>query len=298
MFSKKDEGGQEMSDKEKIRMKKYTLLLLSLFGAIVTFASTPESLEADGRQTGRFYIQPSLGLGFNNFSGHFIDCFVEGHHDTEYTFIDGQPILLMRNPQRKRADFDLQGRLGFTGGVDIGYQLTPSLSLSAGLWYQHHSSRLGQLTLFEPHNTETIYFAGFDVRGNLSVDYLALPLLAHYQLWRGLSLTVGAEMALNLNTKLRVIGSYKDFEDEDNLYLEQNSDLSDVRKNIELRTVVGCSYEYQRLVFSLRYHHGLSKTANGEFNYFNPFTQQQEFGHSADLYYRSLQLTLGYRLNL
>ena len=104
MFLKKDEGGQEMSDKEKIRMKKYTLLLLSLFGAIVTFASTPESLEADGRQTGRFYIQPSLGLGFNNFSGHFIDCFVEGHHDTEYTFIDGQPILLMRNPQRKRAD--------------------------------------------------------------------------------------------------------------------------------------------------------------------------------------------------
>lgn len=280
-------------------MKKQLIILLYLSLAVATYAKTPGSQEAGRHQTGRFYIQPSLGIGINNFSGHFIDGFVEGHHDTEYTFIDGEPILLIRNPQRKRADFDLQSRLGFTGGIDVGYQLTPSLSLSAGLWYQHQSCRLGQLTLFEPHNTQTMYYiGGLDVRGNLSVDYLALPLLAHYQLWQGFSLTVGAEMALNLHTKLRVIGSFKDFEDEDNLFLEQNADLSDVRKNIELRAVVGCSYEYQRLVFSLRYHHGLSKTANGEFNYFNPFTQQQEFGHSADLYYRSLQLTLGYRLNL
>ena len=279
-------------------MKKYPLLLLSLFLAIATFASTSESQKANERQTGRFYIQPSLGLGLNNFTGHFIDGFVMGRFDTEYTIIDGEPILLMRNPQRKQVDFDLQGRLGFSGGIDVGYQLTTSLSLSAGLWYQHQSCRMGQQTLFEPHNTETIYFGGLDVRGNLSVNYLALPLLAHYQLWRGLSLTVGAEMAFNLNTKLRLIGSYKGFEDEDNLYLEQTADLSDMRKNIELRAVVGCSYEYQRLVFSLRYHHGLSKTANGEFNYFNRLTQQQEFGHSVDLKYRSLQLTLGYRLNL
>ena len=281
-------------------MKKYPLLLLNLFLGIAAFASTPESQKNDGHRTGRFYIQPSLGIGINNFSGHFIDGFVEGHHDTEATIIDGEPIWLIRNPQRKQADFDLQSWLGFTGGIDVGYQLTTSLSLSAGLWYQHQSCRLGQLTLFEPHNPETtiFYIGGLDVRGNLSVDYLALPLLAHYQLWRGLSLTVGAEMALNLNTKLRVIGSYMGFEDEDNLSLEQVGDLSDVRKNIELRAVVGCSYEYQRLVFSLRYHHGLSKTANGEFNYFNRLTQQQEFGHSADLYYRSLQLTLGYRLNL
>ena len=281
-------------------MKKGLIFLLCLSLAVATYAKTPRSQEADGHQIGRFYIQPSLGIGINNFSGHFIDGFVEGRYDSEATIIDGEPIWLMRNPQRRQADFDLQSRLGFTGGIDVGYQLTTSLSLSAGLWYQHQSCRLGQLTLFEPHNPETtiFYIGGLDVRGNLSVDYLALPLLAHYQLWRGLSLTVGAEMALNLNTKLRVIGSYKGFEDEDNLYLEQNSNLSDVRKNIELRAVVGCSYEYQRLVFSLRYHHGLSKTANGEFNYFNPFTQQQEFGHSADLYYRSLQLTLGYRLNL
>ena len=280
--------------------------MLCLFGAVATYANTPKSQKNDGHQTGRFYIQPSLGLGINNFSGHFIDGFVEGRCDSEATIVDGEPIWLMSNPQRKRADFDLQSRLGFTGGIDVGYQLTPSLSLSVGLWYQHQSSRLGQQTLFEPyntpyyelHNAETTYIGGLDVRGNLSVDYLALPLLAHYQLWRGLSLTVGAEMALNLNTKLRVIGSYMGFEDEDNLSLEQVGDLSDVRKNIELRAVVGCSYEYQRLVFSLRYHHGLSKTANGEFNYFNRLTQQQEFGHSADLYYRSLQLTLGYRLNL
>ena len=283
------------------------LLLSSLFllACLPSKADTPESQEANGRQTGRFYIQPSLGLGINSFSGHFVDGFVEGRHDSEATIIDGEPIWLMRNPQRKQADFDLQSRLGFTSGIDVGYQLTSTLSLTAGLWYQHQSCRLGQLTLFEPYNKpyellndETLYLGGLDVRGNLSVDYLALPLLAHYQLWRGLSLTVGAEMAFNLNTKLRVVGSYKGFEDEDNLYLEQNADLSDVRKNIELRAIVGCSYEYQRLVFSLRYHHGLSKTANGEFNYFNRLTQQQEFGYSADLYYRSLQLTLGYRLDL
>ena len=279
-------------------MRKNIVLLFSLSLAISTHASTPESTEADGRQTGRFYIQPSLGLGVNNFSGHFVDGFVEGHYDTEATIIDGEPIRLMRNPQRKQADFDLQSRLGFTGGIDVGYQLTTSLSFSAGLWYQHQSCCLGQQTLFEPHNTETIYWGGLDVRGNLSVDYLALPLLAHYQIWRGFSLTVGTEMALNLDTKFHVIGSYKGFEDEDNLYLEQNLDLSDIRNNIELRAVVGGSYEYRRIVLSLRYHHGLSKTAKGEFNYFNRLTQQQEFGHSADLNYRSLQLTLGYRINL
>ena len=133
---------------------------------------------------------------------------------------------------------------------------------------------------------------------SLMVLWKDITILRQLSSMGSLSLTVGAEMALNLNTKLRVVGSYKGFEDEDNLYLEQNADLSDVRKKIELRAVVGCSYEYQRLVFSLRYHHGLSKTANGEFNYFNRLTQQQEFGYSADLCYRSLQLTLGYRLDL
>lgn len=145
------------------------LLFSSLFllACLPSKADTPESLEANRRQTGRFYIQPSLGLGINNFSGHFIDGFVEGLRDTEYTFIDGKPIILIRNPQRKRADFELHSRLGFTGGIDVGYQLTTSLSLSAGLWYQHQSCRLGQLTLFEPYNTpfellntETIYIGG------------------------------------------------------------------------------------------------------------------------------------------
>lgn len=88
------------------------------------------------------------------------------------------------------------------------------------------------------------------------------------------------------------------FEDESNIFMRFESDLQDIRNNIELRAVVGCSYEYQRLVLSLRYHHGLSKTANGEFNYFNRLTQQNEFSHSADLFCRSLQLTLGYRLDL
>jgi hypothetical protein len=290
-------------------MKKYPLLLFSLSLAVATYASTPESQKINSRQTGRFYIQPSLGLGVNNFSGHFVKGFVEGHFDSQATIINGEPIWLMKNPQRKQADFDLQSKLGFTGGIDVGYYLTSALSLSAGVWYQHQSCGLGQQTLFEPvynndniwhniHYAETIYIAGLDVRGSLSVDYLALPLLAHYQLWRGLSLTVGAEAALNLNTKLRVVGSYKGFKDEDNIYMEMNTDLSDMRNNIELRAVVGCSYEYRQLVLSLRYHHGLNKTAKGELNYFNSLTQQQEFGHSADLKYRSLQLTLGYRLNL
>ena len=126
------------------------LLLSSLFllACLPSKADTPESLEVNRRQTGRFYIQPSLGLGINNFSGHFIDGFVEGLRDTEYTFIDGEPIILIRNPQRKRADFELHSRLGFTGGM-------------------HQSCRLGQLTLFEPYNTpfellntETIYIGG------------------------------------------------------------------------------------------------------------------------------------------
>ena len=80
--------------------------------------------------------------------------------------------------------------------------------------------------------------------------------------------------------------------------MEFKTDLQDIRNNIELRAVVGCSYEYRRYVLSFRYHHGLSKTANGEYNYFNRLTQQREFSHSANLSARSLQLTLGYRLDL
>jgi len=279
-------------------MKKNLLLLFYLFFVNVANAGTPESKMINGHKPGQFYIQPSLGLGINSFSGHFIDGFVEGRFDTEATIIDGEPMWLMNNPQRKQADFDLQSRIGLSGGIDVGFQLTPRWAFSSGLWYQHHSCRLGQQTLWEPQNTETIFFTGLDVRGRFSVDYLSLPLLAHYQLWGGFSLTVGAEMAYNLHTKLSVVGSYKGFEEEDNLFLEQETDLPDIKKNLELRAVVGCSYEYQRLDFSLRYHHGLSKTASGEFNYFNRLTQQQEFGHSADLTYRSLQLTLGYRFDL
>ena len=276
-------------------MKKYILLLQYLLLSIAVYASNPE---VNGRPAGRFYIQPSLGLGVNNYSGHIIEGFVLGHFNPDATIIDGEPIYLMRNPQRKQADYDLQSRLGFTGGIDVGYQLTRQLSLSAGLWYQHQSCGLGQQTIIEPNDKETIYFTGLDVRGHFSVDYLSLPLLVHYQLWRGFSLTLGPEIAYNLHTKLSSIGSYKGFEDESNIFMRFESDLQDIRNNIELRAVVGCSYEYQRFVLSLRYHHGLSKTANGEFHYFNRLTQQREFSHSADLFGRSLQLTLGYRLDL
>lgn len=276
-------------------MKKYIILLQYLLLAIAVYAGNPEVIE---RQTGRFYIQPSLGLGVNNYSGHIIEGFVLGHFTSEATVIDGEPIYLMINPQRKQADYDLQSRLGFTGGVDVGYQLTRRLSLSAGLWYQHLSCSLAQQTILEPNVNSTLYLTGLDVRGRFSVDYLSLPLLVHYQLWRGLSLTLGPEIAYNLHTKLSSIGGRKGFEDESNIFMEFESDLQDMRNDIELRAVVGCSYEYQRFVLSLRYHHGLNKTADGEFNYFNRLTQQREFSHSADISCRSLQLTLGYRLDL
>lgn len=44
-------------------MKKFILLLQYLFLAIAVYASNPE---VNGKQAGRFYIQPSLGLGVNN----------------------------------------------------------------------------------------------------------------------------------------------------------------------------------------------------------------------------------------
>ena len=73
-------------------MKKFILLLQYLFLAIAVYASNPE---VNGKQAGRFYIQPSLGLGVNNFSGHIIEGFVLGYFNSEATIIDGEPIYLI-----------------------------------------------------------------------------------------------------------------------------------------------------------------------------------------------------------
>ena len=165
---------------------------------------------------------------------------------------------------------DSQARVGFTGGVELGYQVTNKFALTGALMYSQQGAK-----------------ADYDeLTGTMKLDYINIPILANVYVAKGFAVKAGIQPAFNVNKKITVGGISMDIEDA----YEQGTGQRVKVKSFDFSIPMGLSYEINGLVFDARYNLGLSKIVDG-FKYEGVKVQPDDKNSV-------FQLTIGYKFAL
>lgn len=173
-------------------------------------------------------------------------------------------------------------REGFAGGVDLQYQATTRLAVSAGVFYTRQGCKYedSDLTGFEPG----IYSAFSNCCLNL--DYINIPLLAHLYIAKGLSVNAGVQYGYLASRKMHTENTTVTINKDGSYTYADNPEKDDEEypfaKRHYFTIPFGISYEYANVVLDLRYNLGISKTFD-----LNGSGENQSFA-----------FTVGYKLNL
>ena len=128
--------------------------------------------------------------------------------------------------------------VGMFGG-ELEYALKEKVSLAAGLNFDMQGYSIGDTDGIKDRHT--------------SLNYLAVPVVVNYYLYKGLAVKVGLQPGLLLSAN----ESYK-----------ENGDKHDTRvtshyNSFDLSIPIGLSYEFSRVVIDARYLLGLTKVNKG-----------------------------------
>lgn len=146
-----------------------------------------------------------------------------------------------------KADTDCG--FGVAGGLEFGYQLTRRFGLTAGVIYSHQGAKREKAEGWSP--------APFHIDDNsyLTLDYINVPVLANFYVWRGLAVKVGLQPGILLAAKdhLDVGGGGKSEDVTDHRTLDVKSRCN----TIDLSIPVGVSYEFDSgIMFDARFNLG------------------------------------------
>ena len=165
---------------------------------------------------------------------------------------------------------DTKARVGFTGGLELGYQVTSKFALTGALMY----SQQGAKTDYD------------DLNGTMKLDYINIPILANIYVAKGLAVKAGIQPAFNVNKTMTVGGVSMDIEDA----YEKGTGQRIKVNSFDFSIPMGLSYEINGLVFDARYNLGLSKIIDG-FNYEGVKVQPDDKNSV-------FQFTIGYKFAL
>lgn len=146
---------------------------------------------------------------------------------------------------------------GIVAGAEAEYQVLDILGVSAGLLYSQQG-------------------VSYDVPGTdkLNVNYLNIPILANFYVYKDLALKVGIQPGFLLTaTKKTESGNVK-----------TETDVKDGVEGFDLSIPMGVSYEYMNFVLDARYNLGATKILKG--------VDARSSRNSV------FMITLGYRFNL
>ncbi len=130
---------------------------------------------------------------------------------------------------------------GFAGGAEVEYQMKRWFSLSAGLMY---SKEGGKNKIKDLNVTEKV-----------ELDYINIPVMANFYVWKGLALKIGLQPGFKVREK---------FDVPNNAALAASKyGFGDEAKNFDLKMPVGISYDFGSVVLELRSAPGLIKTFKG-----------------------------------
>ena len=132
---------------------------------------------------------------------------------------------------------DMKGRSGIAAGVEVEYQLKKWFSLSAGAIYSQDG---GKVKLKDQ---------SIEQEGHL--DYIHVPVLANFYVWKGLALKVGLQPGFKVHEKYSC----------DNIAaIPEKFQLGDKAETFDLRLPIGISYDFGGLNVELRINGGAVKT--------------------------------------
>lgn len=143
-------------------------------------------------------------------------------------------------------------------GVEAEYMLTDNFSLAAGLTYGEQGS-----------GYEDYEYKGSGAKVELKdlkvdIDYLNIPVVANYYLFRGFAVKAGVQFGFLTSAKIKgktittINGSTTTTEMEDKKI--GNQDFKDTLEKFDLSIPMGISYEFKvPIVIDLRYNLGLTK---------------------------------------
>ncbi|MDO4956462.1 MAG: porin family protein [Bacteroidales bacterium] len=172
-----------------------------------------------------------------------------------------------------------KAKLGLTIGADVMYQAASKLGLSAGVFY----------------STQGVNFKDCDFsmvklsNASINLNCLSVPIMAHYYVAKGLALNAGLQ--LNFFLKKTLTGDLQFKSTTGNSSTEQYTrlDSQDEYCSLDFSIPVGASYEFNNLVFEVRYNWGIT----------NIMKSKDFVGGPAPNYKNSsFHLTLGYKFKL
>lgn len=196
-------------------------------------------------------------------------------------------------------DIDLyKMKVGFTGGLEAEYGIKPWLGVSLGAFYSQQGAKYkGAMKAegYDDHGNHIVSIA--QVRGKVKVDYINLPLLANFYVWKGLALKTGLQMGILANDVLTYdlmiataqelptdVWILEDPSKSTSTVASMSGSSTDFCKSIDLGIPVGISYEYKGFTLDTRYVFGL--------------TNIDDSGDTGSVLNRCLTITLGYRFKL
>ena len=151
-------------------------------------------------------------------------------------------------------------RSNVAGGVDVEYQSSEACAFSAGLWYREGGARYKDQTILmdETEGTGRAFHDGY-----VRLNYLALPLMAHVYLAKGLAVNGGLEVAWLIRQKAQYQMQTYTFDAEHKSWREEadlkySDDSSAPYHKWMLSVPLGLSYEYEHVLLDLRYAFGLT----------------------------------------
>lgn len=119
------------------------------------------------------------------------------------------------------GDDDAKMKVGFIGGVEVGYQINAKLALTTGVLYSAQGAKFSE--------------------GNFNLNYLNVPILANVYVAKGFALKAGIQPGFLLSAK------------------SLGHDYKDRCNKVDLSIPVGLSYEFSNVILDARYNIGLTK---------------------------------------
>lgn len=184
-------------------------------------------------EVGTFSLQPKIGL-----NASFL------------TNVENTRVELLTSVQEGDRDVNF----GFVAGVEAEYQLTPMISVAAGLLYSMQGAKWADIEI------SGLGLKKMDKDHKVELNYLNIPVVANFYVAKGFALKTGVQMGFLVGDKLKVTK----FDNNENCEVKVSGDVEGVKK-FDLSIPLGASYEFDNhVVIDARYNLGLTKVCEGK----------------------------------
>lgn len=146
---------------------------------------------------------------------------------------------------------------GLMAGLDVEYQITDILAVSAGAYYSQQGTKYDDID--EYHDVTTKKWQ--EVRNwKEHYDYVNIPVMLSAYVYKNLALKVGAQLGINTNGKMEYTSipfsrTQSGEIQRGEIYKTENDILL---KKVEFSIPVGISYEYMNVILDARYNIGVT----------------------------------------